>query len=156
MKEAVGNAGLTNFVIIFIIILLLFFIGSLSYSKAAKVKNRIIAEIEKDQAYDSETQKSIDEWLAKIGYRINYRPADNGCPPASRELEGAGASDVTKSNKYRYCVYEVDTCRNNSGDSVCGKYYRVIAYMYFDFPVIGQLIQVPVRGDTKTFTTVSS
>ena len=47
MKEAIANAGIYNLVIIFVIILLAFFIGSLSYSKAFKVKNKIIEEIER-------------------------------------------------------------------------------------------------------------
>ena len=42
MKEAIANAGVFNLVIIFVIVLLAFFIGSLSYSKAFKTKNKII------------------------------------------------------------------------------------------------------------------
>ena len=55
MKEAIANAGVFNLIIIFVIILLAFFIGSLGYSKAFKVKNLIVYEIEKDEGYDAKT-----------------------------------------------------------------------------------------------------
>ena len=50
MKEAISNAFVFNLVIVFVIILLAFFIGSIGYSKASKVKNRIVEEIEKQAA----------------------------------------------------------------------------------------------------------
>lgn len=47
MKEAISNAMIFNLIIVFVVILIMLFIGSLSYSKAFKVKNRIVEEIEK-------------------------------------------------------------------------------------------------------------
>ena len=105
MKEAIANAGVFNLVIIFVIILLAFFIGSLSYSKAFKVKNKIIEEIEKDQGYTIGVNDSTE-----------------------------GRSDKAK----------------------CGKYYRVITYMYFDIPIISQLLRLPVSGETMIFNEVDS
>ena len=65
-------------------------------------------------------------------------------------------SDGTGSNPYDYCVYEYNTCSRHSDTYKCGKYYRVIAYMYFDFPIIGDLIRIPVRGETVTFNAVDT
>ena len=45
MKEAIANAGIFNLVIIFVIILIAFFIGSLSYSKAFKVSCKAISSL---------------------------------------------------------------------------------------------------------------
>ena len=74
MKEAIANAGVFNIVIIFVIILLAFFVGSLGYSKAFKAKNKIVEEIEKDQAYtigiNDSTETRVEQWLSKIGYRL--------------------------------------------------------------------------------------
>ena len=71
MKEAIANAGVFNLIIIFVIVLILLFIGSLSYSRGFKAKNKIIEEIEKDQGFNSSTQARVDEWLGSIGYRAN-------------------------------------------------------------------------------------
>ena len=57
MKEAISNAMIFNLIIVFVVILIMLFIGSLSYSKAFKVKNRIVEEIEKDKEEAVRTQK---------------------------------------------------------------------------------------------------
>lgn len=143
MKEAIANAGVFNLIIIFVIILLAFFIGSLGYSKAFKVKNKIIEEIEKEGNY-SDAKDEIEKWLSSIGYRV---VKDNSwkCP-----LEG-GNSAIKSSSKYQYCVYKFSTC--DSDDKIkCGTYYRAVAYMYFDVPIISGLIKIPVKGETVVFT----
>lgn len=154
MKEAIANAGVFNLVIIFVVILLAFFIGSLSYSKAFKVKNKIIDEIEKDQGYDAVTQENIETWLSDIGYRVKDDSWD--CPVTETGSGGVTAKNVSDSNKYQYCVYEFDTCSLNTDNAKCGKYYRVISYMYFDVPIISQLLKIPVYGETVTFMTLES
>ena len=59
MNQAISNALLFNIVIVFVIVLIGFFVGSLSYSKASKVKNRIIEEIEK-YGESADDQEDID------------------------------------------------------------------------------------------------
>ena len=161
MKEAIANAGVYNLVIIFVIILLAFFIGSLSYSKAFKVKNKIIEEIEKDQAYttgvNNSTEDRVEEWISNIGYRINTGNTRNtvNCP----KVTGNGGEEgklVNTDGDYQYCVYEFDTCVPGSDKAKCGKYYRVTAYMYFDIPIIAGLLRLPVSGETMIFNEVDS
>ena len=152
MKESIGNALLFNFIITFIIILMAFFIGSIGYSKAYKVKNRIVEEIERNQTWDAKVQAEVDTWLNDgIGYRRNTNPGHNNirnCTEESSDKLQNGASD------YEYCVYLIDTCANNSANSRCGTYYKVTAYMYFDVPIVGDFIKIPIHGETTTFTEV--
>ena len=162
MKEAIANAGVFNLVILFVIILLAFFIGSLSYSKAFKVKNKIIEEIEKDQGYttgvNDSTEERIEDWMKNIGYRQNVGNVKNTANCEST-VSGNGGNDgilINKTSDYQYCVYEFDTCTLNSDRAKCGKYYRVIAYMYFDVPVISQLLRLPVSGETMIFNEIDS
>lgn len=75
MNESMGNAMIFYGIIIFVILFIAFFIGSISYSKAYKVKNRIIEEIEKQgeyllehdgdikNAYNSSAESNIYDWL---------------------------------------------------------------------------------------------
>ncbi len=75
MNESMGNAMIFYGIIIFVILFIAFFIGSISYSKAYKVKNRIIEEIEKQgeylqerngdisAAYNDTVQEKIYDWL---------------------------------------------------------------------------------------------
>lgn len=162
MKEAIANAGVFNLVIMFVIILLAFFIGSLSYSKAFKVKNKIVEEIEKDQGYtmgtDDSTESRVEDWIKSIGYRQNTGDSRNS-DVCKSSVSGNGGNDGTLINTtgdYQYCVYEFNTCTEKSDKAKCGKYYRVITYMYFDVPIISSLIKIPVNGETMIFNEVNS
>ena len=161
MKEAIANAGIFNLVIIFVIILIAFFIGSLSYSKAFKVKNKILEEIEKDQAYttgvNNSTEDRVEEWIGNIGYRVNTGNTRNSsnCPTVTGN-GGEQGKLVNSDGDYQYCVYEFDTCTAKSDKAKCGKYYRVTAYMYFDIPILSGLLKIPVSGETMIFNEINS
>lgn len=161
MKEAIANAGIFNLVIIFVIILIAFFIGSLSYSKAFKVKNKIIEEIEKDQEYttgvNNSTEDRVEEWIENIGYRVNTGNTRNseGCPTVTGN-GGEQGKLVNSDGDYQYCVYEFDTCTAKSDKAKCGRYYRVTAYMYFDVPILNGLLRIPVSGETMIFNEIDS
>lgn len=158
MKESISTAAVFNIMIVFISTLLLFLIGSISYSKAFKVKNKIIEEIERDKGYATTTEVAIEKWLQEIGYRRNTVGMKAGCKNGN----------VNTKSSYRYCVYEKSTCLSNNAngnvqrgnivndenqDEVrnCGTFYEVVAYMYFDIPIIGDLLEIPVSGETLTF-----
>lgn len=134
MKESIANAYILNIVIVFVVIFIFFFASSLTYSKAFKVKNRIIDIIEKHEDYNSAAIAEISSALGEMGYRVNV--SNQGCP-----IRNGKTAITATTNYYRYCVYEYDTTK--------GKYYGVSAYMYFDFPIIGQALELPVYGETK-------
>lgn len=153
MKEAIANAGVFNLIIMFVIVLILLFIGSLSFSRGFKAKNKVIEEIEKDQGFTGATQDSVDYWLSNIGYRANtgYMKNSDNCPSVD------GGKLVNSTSSYQYCVYEFDTCNAYGADNgKCGKYYRVTTYMYFDIPLIGGFIKIPVNGETMIFNEITS
>lgn len=161
MKEAIGNAALFNIVIIFVAILIAFFVGSLSYSKAYKVKNKIVEEIEKEGEHSTTVEQAenaynnavdeINEWLASgnngqgIGYRLNTNGGANNTANCS------SGNLVNKTSDYEYCVYMHSTCSEDTKGR-CGVYYTVTTYMYFDVPIIEDLVRIPIHGETMTFT----
>ncbi|MBE6138442.1 MAG: hypothetical protein E7173_01695 [Firmicutes bacterium] len=137
MKAATGNAMLMNIMIIFLVVVMALLVTSISYTKAFRVKNRIIDVIEHHDGDFSGgiINADINNTLSDIGYRYN-----NGrtCPT----MEGS-TSETYHGTDYLYCIYTYNSHR--------GKYYKVIAYMYFDFPIIGGYINIPVYGETKVF-----
>ena len=62
MKEAFGNTAITTIVITFMAILILILASSSSYSKASKVRNRIIEMIENNQGYGSDCIACVNPW----------------------------------------------------------------------------------------------
>lgn len=144
MKEAIGNAFVMGLVITFIIIFIIFFAGSTSYTKAFKVKNKIIEILEKHDdvlngsSTDSgilsdDVEDEINAILSEIGYRISMN--QNDCPPRNEKQA------VSTETNYDYCIYEYRTSK--------GVYYGVTAYIYYQIPLIGTELKFPVYGETK-------
>ena len=138
MKAATGNAMLMNIIIVFLVVVMALLVTSISYTKAFRVKNRIVDIIEYHNGDFSkqEITNDINRSLKSIGYRYN-----NGkqCPV----MDGVSENDTYTGTDYLYCVYMYNSNK--------GKYYKVIAYMYFDIPVVGEYINIPVYGETRVF-----
>lgn len=139
MRSAIGNAMLFNIMVTVIVIMIAFLAGSLSYSKAFRVKNNIINTIERDRGFNRDNVEAI---LKEIGYRVVV-----GKSKCVDRLSGTGSAvtGVALANSelgdYRYCVYRYDTA--------LGSFFAVTAYMYFDFPVVSSLLEIPIYGETK-------
>lgn len=153
MKEAISNSVIFGIVITFIAIIIIILASSTAYSKAFKVRNRIIEMIENNEGYEdgteslAEFEEEINTELSEYGYRINTSVI-NDCPAT----KGQGTL-VSLNSKYNYCVYKFD-----SGDaSINGKgvYYGVLTYMYFEIPLV-ENIKIGVYGETKTLYDLSN
>ena len=136
MREAIGNAFIFNIVIVFVIIVMMLLVGSLAYTKAFKVKNRIVNVIEKNDGFTLDAIEEIRRDLSSIGYRISFN--SKSCKNRDDVAPIYGGNN---NGDYHYCVYEYDTQR--------GKYYHVKTFMHFDIPIIGGFIEFPVSGETR-------
>lgn len=135
MRSAIGNSLLMNIVVIIVTAIILVFVGILSYSKAYRVKNRIIEVIEKYETYDDDKVKDeISVFLGQAGYQLG------NC-----EIEDDATPDDTRG--YKYCIQTVyeDNVRKTGS-----RHYIVTTYVEFNFPIINSLLRVPVRGETRT------
>lgn len=142
MREAFGTAFVVNFVIIFVIIFIFFFVAGLSYTKAFKIKNRIVDIIEENECYSEggcESREKIATVLRESGYRV--KKGMPNCDGLDRFSQSSGTPLTTSVNDYRYCVYKFESGR--------GSYYRVAAFMYFDLPLGFGTMEFPVYGETK-------
>lgn len=139
MRDAVGGSLLLNLIVIFTSVVILFFVGILSYSKAYKVKNRIVEVIERtDGNITDNILGEINNELTKVGYKvIGSAPDDDKC---SRD-SSRGACTNLNTSTFNYCI-----CQHGGTDA---KIFEVITYAQFEFPVIGDLLTIPVKGETK-------
>lgn len=152
MRGAIGNAMVMNIVITFIILTTAFLVGSISYSKAFKIKSKMIDIIEKHEGdfnklvetvgnsgNKSQIMYEIEEMLGETGYRTSNGNTCNG-------------GDIAESSNYDICIYEINsTGTDEVHNSYRGPHYKVVAYMYFDFPIIGDMIKIPVSGETRSY-----
>lgn len=134
MKEALGISQLYTFVIVFVSIIMLLLIGSLSYSKAFKIKTRILEIVETNKGFNSDVEDEIDSFLKSAGYPVNTRN-NKLCPTVK------GHEAINTINNFDYCIYSFDTLR--------GPYYRVTVFISYDIPVISAFLRIPVSGETR-------
>ena len=134
MREAIGGALLIKLVMFFIVIYVCFLAIAINYSITFRVKNNIINLIEEYEGYDLE-KSHIEEYIAGVGY---YK---------STGITGLSYNDSgnTVCASEGYCVSKLSSAR--------GYYYKVTAYVTFDFPIIGRLTQFPVSGETRVIYT---
>ena len=146
MKEAVGGGWLFGFVAVFIVLFSAYLAISINYTKAFKVKNRIINLIEEKEGFKSSnkikesgvdiedvkngntTEDKIYVYLNEIGYKYN----DVKCP------EPFDSSDARIGG---YCVKRYETN--------AGAYYKVVTFVSLELPLVWVKINVPITGETK-------
>lgn len=152
MREAIGSAFLVNLILIFIAVISALVIGSISYSKAYKVKDKIIYAIEKYDGWTNKTQTEVDKSLMSIGYKVNsgknsscekiYKRKIGDKYKVENLIHGANLGV----NEFDYCVYHYKA--TDFGGQL-GDYYGVTTFMHFDIPLIGGLLEFPVSGETS-------
>jgi len=125
MREAMGGALLIKLVMFFIVIYVCFLAIAINYSITFRVKNQIINLIEAYESYDL-AKPHIEDYIANVGY---YRTSVNS----------VSINDGNCTNGY--CIQELTSVR--------GTYYRVTTYVSFDFPLLGEITNFPVSGESR-------
>ena len=102
---------------------------------------------------------------------VGYRTSNGNSCASYQEAERKNCSTKTTcyelvnknslSSKYDFCVFKKTYCNGKNHDctNAWGKKstrYKVIAFMYFDMPIIGGLVKIPVSGETVSFTEIKS
>ena len=153
MRESLGGSMLLNLVIIFAGLVIIFFVSILSYSKAYRVKNRIIEIIEKYGTYEKIDANGINIITKELNADLSAAGYETSLPKKCNAIrnrlvdEKYGetlSSNLNKTNGYDYCVFEMKNSENSTG-----KYYVVVAFIRFEVPIIGDLLTFPVYGETK-------
>ena len=140
MREGIGSIALYNIIIIFIAVTFAVLAGTMSYSKAFKVNNRIINAIEKYEGYNQLAAEKIDVSLLSIGYQLSNGKKNCGKRRGIDALESLNAS-------YDFCVYKnIEETREWNGRYST---YGVVSYINLDLPVVGSFFKIPVYGRSK-------
>jgi len=170
MKDAMGGVVNLVIIIVFMVIISGYLAFNVVYTKAFKVKNKIVLTYEEfDGNCGSNTQCSqvIDNYMAEIGYRGSnmtvedveafYGPIGNDCNDQVDSWDSNPGSCIYCPGDRPYCVIRVEnqpaTASDNHNQKVS---YKIITRVQVNIPIINRLLDgmriFQVTGDTKTIT----
>ena len=144
MRDAMGGTTTLVIIVVFIVFALGYMAFNVNYTKAFRMKNKIISVYED---YDGnclgDCQSAIKNYAKTLGYSIG-----NGmeCP-----------TGYSNSNNL-YCYKKVDaTGRATDGvieDAKRKSYYKIITKINVEIPIINNMLDLKIfyiTGDTKSF-----
>lgn len=149
MRDAFG--GLMNIIIIvvFLVIVSGYLAFNVTYTKAFRVKNKIITTIEQYEGNcgneSSACDKEILSYMKELGYS----------PETTLNIEGYEC-------KNGYCIKRIEPERsvNAVNDQEQKVYYKVVTAISIDIPIINKIMPqlkiFQVSGTTKQFVPTSS
>ena len=139
MREAVGSTFLFKLMIFFIFFFASFLAIAINYSQAFSIKNQIINILEKSEGLNSTSIPNIVDVTINSGYHREVDCIDRN--------DGESITDSTGGNVRTakgVCIQKLP-----SESDTANRYYKVTTYVSFNFPIIGNIITFPVRGETK-------
>lgn len=162
MKEAIGGVFLFNIVIFFILLFTGIMCLTINRSKAYQIKDEIITLIEENNGMTMTTNDSgnhelwdsISDVLSNAAYRTT-----GTCPDEWNNGEYISADrEGNLSTEPSVCIKKTEIDPNEllssgnysySDDSVAQCYYTVVIFYKLDIPVMSQVFNFSILGETK-------
>lgn len=148
MREAIGGSWLLGFVLFFIVLFSGYLALSINYTKAFKVKNKIINLIEENEGFTptvsaSELPTRTDDYLShsdKTEDKVYLYLKDIGYASTTIPGKKCPSGDEIDMHEGGYCVEKICSAQ--------GAYYKVTSFIKIELPLIPTLV-VPITGETK-------
>ena len=146
MRDAFGGIVNISMIVVFLVIVSGYLAFNVSYTKAFRVKNKIITTIEQYEGLcekNSECSDIIDEYIRSIGYNPSDKvkvKTPNGCidPPVHNPQDNG---------------YFIVKCGGTDDIDNQKVYYKVITFIDIKIPIINEVMSgmhiFEVSGNTK-------
>jgi hypothetical protein len=146
MRDSIGGVFNLVIIVVFIVIVLGYLAFTVNYTKAFRMKNKIISLYEDYNGNcNSECEKKIKEYADLIG----YKPSKITCDTANNY------KDSGTSTKYCFKKVDVSNEANNSiSDQKKRYYYKIVTKIDINIPIIENTLGIKVfsvKGNTKIF-----
>ena len=144
MRDAMGGTVTLVIIVVFIVIALGYMAFNVNYTKAFRMKNKIIAVYED---YNGDCGSGCKSVIKKYAKTLGYTSvSDMKCPAGFHNVDGL----------YCYNRYEATPGKiGNSVDDMKPKYYyRIITKINVEIPIINNMLDLKIfeiTGDTKSF-----
>lgn len=130
MKTAIGGTLLFQLMMLFVVIYMGLMAMGINYAITFRVKNQLINILEDNYNYENAAPK-IEEYLTNISYYGGSRKVSISQGDGARCLNGTT----------NYCI---EMKKPTTG----GHYYVITTYVTLNFPMIGEIANLPVKGET--------
>lgn len=147
MRDSIGSVVVLAIVVVFVVFVSGYMAFNVNYTKAFRLKNKIIDVIESnDGVLDSDCKSVIRQYADKIGYDYNDLSVRIDCPEW-----GDNGYCVEKIPIEKMCEPSDDRCVSDIGNRY---YYRITTYINIRIPIIQNTLGLnffTITGDTKQF-----
>ncbi|MBQ6135545.1 MAG: hypothetical protein IJI60_04440 [Bacilli bacterium] len=159
MRDALGGTVTLVIIVFFIVVALGYAAFNVNYTKAFRMKDKIIATYEDYSGNcTSECMKIIENYAQKIG----YVPYKLDCPGTDWHVQKGDyfsqglycEKEVSVSGNSNSSDFDEIKGKTGSSDMKLRKYYRIITKINLQVPVISNILDFKflyIYGDTKTF-----
>lgn len=153
MRQSMGATWIFSIVLTFIMIFTAYLAVTVNYAKAFKIKNNIIAMIEKNEGVSGNNLFiNMDNYLTSNGYDSygncnSYIDSDDNEWRSITDIDPNIDIYPNKTHtKNGVCIYYKDAVADDFCDR---RYYRVVTFFDFDLPYIGNMLTFSVKGNTS-------
>ena len=150
MRDAFGGIVNITTIVVFLVIVSGYLAFNVSYTKAFRVKNKIITALEQYEGkcgkYDEgNCDAAIDEYIQQVGYS-----------PASFDGTGCESLNVDPEKGYYIGKCRADSAKSGSINDNEKYYYKVETAIDISIPIINNILSnIPdlrLKGNTKLIT----
>lgn len=152
MKEGIGNTIVLMMVMIFVVFISSYLAFTINYSKAFKVKSKIIDIIEKynNDMTDNRIGTEIQTYIDSIGYSVNNIMISENCVKAGYDiLEG----QTNQGWCYKVIPPRSEANKNKNEAGEVRQYVKIKTFISIDIPIINRIFSgvrfFTVEGSTK-------
>lgn len=139
MRDALGGTVVITIIVIFIVFVSAYLAFNVNYTKAFKMKNKIISTYEE---YNGKCETDCKTKIKEYAESIGYKPKLN-CGGYDRDSNGL------------YCFKEMFVNKDNrSCDEGLKSYYKIQTKIDIRIPIVDNILGLQVfaiSGDTKVF-----
>jgi len=157
MNEGMGSTTLIVIIIVFISVVSAYMAYNVNYTKAFRMKNKIISLYEE---YKGDCNSDCKAEIAQYAKDIGYTGVDGlNCEDSYFKPDDPSVRTQTF-NQYGYCEYKVNVVKSSNpnvfhdNNSDPGYYYRILTRIDINIPIVQNVFDLRilnVTGDTKVF-----
>ncbi len=147
MRDAIGGVFSLQIILAFVLLISGYMAYSVNYTRAFRVKNKIVNIIEEQEGYTTDAEDQIAKYITDMRYTVPVQTVNS--------LKAKNENWNCRETK-GYCILEKTAVKKEDtpDDSYALKYYEVVTFVNIDIPVLNKFLPLSnllqVKGETRS------